>query len=39
MAALGDWETSWKEKISATLLFGSETFARQMIKLFQGQPE
>ena len=36
MAALGDWETDWKEKISATVLFGSETFVRQMIKLFKG---
>jgi len=36
MASLGDWETDWKEKISATVLFGSETFVRQMIKLFKG---
>ena len=36
MAALGNWETDWKEKISATVLFGSDVFVRQMIKLFKG---
>jgi hypothetical protein len=36
MAALGHWETDWKDKISATALFGSEPFVRQMIKLFKG---
>jgi putative transposase len=36
MAALGDWETDWKDKISASLLLGSETFIRQMIRQLKG---
>ena len=36
MAALGDWETDWKDKISASLLLGSETFVRQMVRQLKG---
>jgi hypothetical protein len=36
MAALGHWETDWKDKISATVLFSSKAFVRQIIKLFKG---
>ena len=38
MAALGHWETDWKEQVSATMLLGSEVFVRQMIKLCKGNP-
>ena len=37
LAALGQWETDWKERISATVLFGSEVFVRQMTKLLKGK--
>ena len=36
MAALGDWETDWKAKVSATLLLGSDSFVRQMVKRLKG---
>jgi REP element-mobilizing transposase RayT len=36
MAALGDWATDWKDKISASLLLGSETFVRQMVRQLKG---
>jgi hypothetical protein len=36
MAGLGDLETDWKEKISATVLLGSDTFVRQMVKRLKG---
>jgi REP element-mobilizing transposase RayT len=36
MAGLGDWEPVWKEKISATLLLGSDPFVRQMVKRLKG---
>jgi hypothetical protein len=36
MAGLGDWETDWKDKISATLLLGSDSFVRQMVKRLKG---
>lgn len=37
MAALGRWETDWKERISATVLFGSEVFVQKMIKRLKGK--
>jgi putative transposase len=37
MAALGQWETDWKEKVSATVLFGSDAFVRKMTKLLKGK--
>jgi REP-associated tyrosine transposase len=37
MAALGQWETDWKEKVHATVLFGSEAFIRKMTKLLKGR--
>jgi len=36
MAALGDWEIGWRDRVSASVLFGSEAFVRQTIKLFKG---
>ncbi|HEX6562917.1 MAG TPA: transposase [Chthoniobacterales bacterium] len=36
MAALGDWETDWKNKISASLLLGSDSFVRQMARQLKG---
>jgi hypothetical protein len=36
MAALGDLETDWKDKISASLLLGSDSFVRQMLKRLSG---
>jgi hypothetical protein len=36
MAALGDFETDWKDKISASLLLGSDSFVRQMLKRLSG---
>jgi putative transposase len=36
MAGLGDGETDWKDKISATLLLGSDSFIRQMVKRLKG---
>lgn len=36
MAALGDWETDWKENISAGLLLGSDSFVRKMIERLKG---
>jgi hypothetical protein len=36
MAGLGDLETDWKDKISATLLLGSDAFVRQMVKRLKG---
>jgi hypothetical protein len=36
IAGLGDWETDWKDKISATLLLGSDSFVRQMVKRLKG---
>jgi REP-associated tyrosine transposase len=36
MAASGDWETDWKDKISASLLLGPDAFVRQMLKRLSG---
>jgi len=36
MAVLGDWGTDWKDKISASLLLGSEMFVRQMVRRLKG---
>lgn len=36
-AALGQWETGWKQAIRAAVLLGSESFVRQMTKLLKGQ--
>jgi putative transposase len=36
MAAMGDWQTDWKDKVSASVLLGPEPFVREMIKLFKG---
>ena len=36
MTPFGDWEVDWKDKISATLLLGSDTFVRQMLKRLKG---
>ena len=36
MAALGDWATNWKDKVSATVLLGSDSFVRQMVKRLKG---
>ena len=36
MAAVGDWQADWKDKVSASVLLGSEPFVRKMIKLLKG---
>ena len=36
MVGLGDWETDWKDKISAALLLGPGTFVREMVKRLRG---
>ena len=33
MAALGHWEADWKDKVSASMLFGGQAFVGRMIKL------
>jgi putative transposase len=37
MAALGQWETDWKEAVTASVLLGSETFVRETTKLLKEQ--
>jgi REP element-mobilizing transposase RayT len=36
LAAVGDWQADWKDKVSASVLLGSELFVRQMIKRLKG---
>ena len=36
MAALGQWETDWRETIQATILLGSDKFIRQMLGALTG---
>jgi putative transposase len=36
MAALGGWEIDWKDKISASLFLGSDSFVRQMVRRLKG---
>ena len=36
-AALGQWETDWKETVVASVLLGPETFVRETMKLLKGQ--
>ena len=36
-AALGQWETDWKESVVASVLLGPETFVRETMKLLKGQ--
>jgi hypothetical protein len=36
MSGLGDLETDWKDKISATLLLGSDSFVPQRLKRLKG---
>jgi putative transposase len=37
MAALGQWETDWKEAVAASMLLGSESFIRETTMLLKGQ--
>jgi putative transposase len=36
MAALGHWEADWKDKVSASMLFGGQAFVGRMSKLLKG---
>jgi putative transposase len=36
MAAMGDWQADWRDKVSASVLLGSEAFVRRMIKSLKG---
>jgi putative transposase len=35
MAALGQWETSWKEAVASSMFFGSDTFVRETTKVLK----
>jgi len=37
MAALGRWETDWKEAVTSSVLLGSEAFIRETTKLLKGE--
>lgn len=36
MAALGQWETDWRESVKATVLLGSEGFIERMLGVLSG---
>jgi hypothetical protein len=38
-AALGQWETSWKERVKYMVLLGSETFVAQARQALRGDPD
>jgi putative transposase len=36
MAALGEWETDWRDSIKATILLGPEKFVQKMLGILEG---
>jgi hypothetical protein len=36
MAALGQWETDWRDSIKATILLGSDKFIKEMLRVVKG---